>query len=76
MADCELLKGCLFFNGKMDINTGLGALYREQYCQGRFENCARYIIAKKLGREKVPASLYPNMDERAQEILAAAASDK
>ena len=70
MADCELLKGCLFFNDKMPEETGLGALYKKNYCQGDNSKCARFVVAKALGREKVPTNLYPNMLERANEIIA------
>lgn len=70
MADCEFLKGCLFFNDKMSIDEGIGALYKHRYCQGDRIKCARYIISIKLGWEKVPVDLYPNMYERAKRILA------
>lgn len=69
MADCEFLKGCLFFNDKMSINEGLGAIYKVRYCQGDNTKCARYVVAKKLGREKVPTDLYPNMIERADGLI-------
>ena len=70
MADCELLKGCLFFNDKMPADSGMGSLYKRQYCLGDNSACARYRVATALGREKVPTSLFPNMFERANEIIA------
>ncbi|MBN1782327.1 hypothetical protein JW948_14430 [bacterium] len=70
MADCELLAGCLFFNDKMPMETGLGALFKNNYCQGDNTTCARYMVAKKLGREKVPPSLYPNMYDEARDLIA------
>ncbi len=69
MADCELLKGCLFFNDKMSIESGLGAMYKKNFCQSDNSKCARYMVAKAMGREKVPTSLYPNMTDRAKEII-------
>ena len=69
MADCELLKGCLFFNDKMQMDSGMGVLYKKKYCLADNSECARYIVAKKLGREKVPKSLYPNMLDDAQRLL-------
>jgi hypothetical protein len=69
MAECELLKGCLFFNDQMSVESGVGALYKKNYCQGDNSKCARYLVATKLGREKVPENLYPNMLERAREIV-------
>ena len=70
MADCEFLKECLFFNNKMPIDSALGALFKKNYCQGDSTSCARYKVGKKLGREKVPADLYPIMLERVNEIIA------
>ncbi len=70
MAECELLGGCLFFNNKMPDTSGLGAIYKKKYCLGDNSECARYIVAKKLGRDKVPTDLYPNMKDRANEIIA------
>ncbi|NQT26263.1 hypothetical protein HQ585_12975 [candidate division KSB1 bacterium] len=70
MADCELLSGCLFFNDKMPMETGLGALFKKNYCQGDNSKCARYIVAKKLGRDKVPTNLYPNMFDEAEKLIA------
>ncbi len=72
MADCELLKGCLFFNDKMPPAVGLGAIYKRTYCLGDSGKCARYLVAKRLGREKVPLNLYPNMLDRARDLIAAA----
>jgi hypothetical protein len=70
LADCELLKGCLFFNDKIPMDLGLGALYKKRYCQGDKLICARYMIATRLGRERVPANLHPNMLDQANEIIA------
>ncbi len=66
---CENLKGCIFYNDKMDIESGLGQLYKRKYCEGDKALCARYIIANEIGKQNVPADLYPNMHERAEKIL-------
>lgn len=70
MSDCELLAGCLFFNDKMPMETGLGSLFKRNYCQGDYSKCARYKVAKTLGREKVPTTLYPNMFDQAERLIA------
>lgn len=71
MADCELLAGCLFFNDKMPMESGLGALFKKNYCQGDNSKCARFMVANTLGRAKVPTSLYPNMFDEAEQLIAA-----
>ncbi len=69
MANCELLNGCLFFNDKMPPEKGVGAMYKQDYCLGDSSKCARYRVAKALGRQAVPTNLYPNMGERANTII-------
>ena len=70
MAACEKLEKCPFYQGKMDINTGLGRMYKEKYCEGDKTTCARYIVATQVGPEYVTTSLYPNMNSVAEKILA------
>jgi len=54
----------------MKDTEGLGAMYKEKYCQGDNADCARYMVFKKLGKPAVPDNLDPNMHDRAKEILA------
>ena len=70
MADCEFLKGCSLFNRTLPMDSALGELFKKNYCQGDNTTCARYEVTKTLGREKVPADLYPFSIERANQILA------
>ena len=70
MAMCEKFEKCPFYQGKMDCDKGIGALYRKNYCEGDKTKCARYIVSTQCGPEFVNNSLYPNMDKKAQEILA------
>lgn len=68
MADCEFLKGRPFFND-MSVESGLGAMYKKKSCQSDNTKCARYMVVQALGREKVPINLYPNMVDRANQII-------
>ncbi len=70
MATCEKLPKCPFYQGKMDINSGLGSMYRKKYCEGDKTICARYMVATQLGPEYVTNNLYPNMHDQANKILA------
>ena len=69
MAECECLSGCLFFNDKMKDTEGLGAIIKQKYCLGDNTNCARFMVFKQLGKDKVPNNLYPNMQDRARLII-------
>lgn len=69
MPSCEYLAGCPFFNERLAHMPRPAALYKALYCRGNQEICARHIIAKALGREAVPADLFPNQESAAREIL-------
>ena len=70
MATCEKLSKCPFYQDKMDINSGLGKIYKQKYCEGDKTACARYIISTQLGPEFVTNHIYPNMNELADKMLA------
>ena len=70
MAACEKLEKCPFYQGKMDINSGLGRMYKEKYCEGDKTICARYMVATQVGPEFVTTALYPNMNSVAEKIIA------
>jgi hypothetical protein len=67
--DCENLSVCPFFNDKLPNMSKTASLLKTRYCLGDYNSCARYIVFKALGREKVPRDLWPSEIERAQKIL-------
>ena len=68
MALCEKLEKCPFYNDKMKMDSGVGAMYKKKYCEGDKTICARYIVATQLGAEYV-GNLYPNMNDAANKLL-------
>jgi hypothetical protein len=64
MPDCILLKDCLFFNEKMRGMPTTTDIYKQNYCRGDNNTCARYRVYLSLGRDKVPPDLFPNQVER------------
>ncbi len=70
MATCEKLAKCPFYQGKMDMESGLGAMYKKRYCEGDKTQCARYQIATTLGPEFVNDKIYPNMNNIAEKLIA------
>jgi hypothetical protein len=72
MPKCECLPGCAFYNDKMPIESGLGAIFKKKYCETDNLNCARFMVFKKYGKGTVPANLFPNMIERAGKIISGA----
>jgi hypothetical protein len=72
MVECVCLSKCFFFNDKMAGMPTTSEMMKKRFCLGENSGCARYMIFAALGRERVPADLFPNNTERAREILAAA----
>jgi hypothetical protein len=71
MAECNLLSKCLFFNDKMSSMPTASDLMKRRFCLKDNSICARYMVCSALGREYVPADLFPNNIDRARTILAA-----
>jgi hypothetical protein len=69
MPDCSLIKTCIFFNDKMADIPSTAEIFKNLYCKNDFDDCARMIVVKALGREKVPADLFPNQSAKALEIV-------
>jgi len=69
MADCEMIANCIFFNDKMANKPGTANLLKSKYCKGAFAECVRRQVCQRLGKDKVPADLYPNQTDRAKELL-------
>ncbi|OGO82404.1 MAG: hypothetical protein A2Y18_00835 [Clostridiales bacterium GWD2_32_19] len=66
---CEKLAACPFYNDKMTVESGIGSIYKKRYCEGNNLICARHKVSVEIGKEFVPENLYPNMLERAEEII-------
>lgn len=73
MPDCEMLAKCIFFNDKMADKPGTATIMKQKYCKGSNTDCARYVVCKALGRERVPSDLYPIQIDRARELVKAGA---
>jgi hypothetical protein len=74
MADCECLAGCPFFNDRMQMDQGLGLMYKNHYCKGDNSKCARHMVLKAKGKGNVPPSLFPNQFDIATAIISGRAA--
>jgi len=66
---CECISACPFFNDRMANMPAMASIYKKRYCEGNFEECARYIVFKALGKAAVPSDLFPNQKERALRLI-------
>lgn len=69
MSDCECLPRCPFFNDRMTDMPAMAGMMKRRYCQGEFHTCARFQVMKALGSSRVPTDLFPNMNDRAEELI-------
>lgn len=67
--ECEYLKKCPFFNDMMAQDFAASDMFKRIFCHGDNSSCARYMVAMKLGRDKIPPDLYPNDREMAIKII-------
>ena len=66
---CECINQCPFFNDRMANMPAMAEIYKKRYCEGDFQECARYMVFKALGKPAVPSDLFPNQKEKALKIL-------
>lgn len=69
MADCELLKTCIFFSDRMGGMPRTADMVKTKYCTGDNSECARHMVFMACGREKVPPDLFPGQIDKALNIL-------
>ena len=70
MAVCEMLDRCPFFNDNMPNMPEHAELFKQLYCRGGNDICARYMIFKRLGKDAVPRNLFTNEVSKANAIVA------
>jgi hypothetical protein len=71
MAGCECLPKCPFFNDNMKEMPKTAQRMKNRYCLGKFEECARFLIFKALGRDEIPQDLIPIKIDTAKSIIIA-----
>ncbi|MEW6108804.1 MAG: hypothetical protein AB1632_06515 [Nitrospirota bacterium] len=69
MAECELIEKCVFFNDEMANAPTTAEMTKSKYCRRDNSECARYIVFKAIGREKVPPDLFPHQVYRVKDII-------
>ena len=69
MANCKFAEKCPFFNGKISHPKVMADLFKQRYCQGSFERCARYCVRMALGPGTCPEDLFPNQHDRAEKLI-------
>jgi len=66
---CEKTPKCPFFNELMVNFPENARALKNIFCRGNKAKCARFMVSKALGGDKVPLDLYPDETERAKKII-------
>jgi hypothetical protein len=69
MTECINYSKCRFFVENMKNSPSTAMMVQNNYCKGKFEECARFIVFEKRGEKHVPPDLSPSERERAELIL-------
>jgi len=70
MAECVCLPKCIFFHDKMADMPTTTERMKQHYCLGNNSGCARFQVFTAVGREHVPADLFPHNLDRARDLIA------
>lgn len=70
MGACEFIEKCPFFQDKLENKPAEVEELKTKYCKENNLNCARYMVAHALGKEKMPPNLYPHEKDRAYIVIA------
>lgn len=69
MANCELIKQCIFFENQMREMPSTAAAFKNFYCEQGYDKCARYLVGNAIGFDKVPDNLFPGQRDLVETII-------
>ncbi len=73
MPECPILNQCTYFDRRLKATKPtLAEILQKRFCFGDHASCARFMVYRALGRERVPTNLDPLLPEEANRIVAAA----
>ena len=70
MPECEFAEGCDLRGRLFRPSPMLVQEYEGTYCDADRSQCARYMVAREFGSDKVPLDLLPFQIDRAKEAIA------
>ncbi len=71
MDQCPGVSTCPFYMDRMAAMPTMAGMMKRHFCLDDYSHCARLMVKEKLGKERVPADLYPNQSVRAKQLLGA-----
>jgi len=64
MVKCEYTEICAFFNEGMPDRPAIANMMKKKYCARNPSACARYMILKTVGKDRVPVDFCGRVGER------------
>lgn len=69
MRYCQYTNNCSYLNSTINNQISYKAIFRNNYCQGYYKDCALWKIASKTSIDYVPLNLLPFQNQLANKIL-------
>lgn len=69
MDRCEFQLSCSFYNDLKERSPAILKTIREDYCEGSYSECARFMVSSAHGPELVSKYLFPEDTQEACKIL-------
>ncbi len=69
MPECEIMAECAFLRERTETLPFAAHAIRARYCTANHEHCARYMVCRVLGADRVPPLLYPGDTEDAWKMI-------
>jgi len=72
MNDCPRVSICRFYAQHAESAPALTEEFRNRYCLSNYLACARFSVARALGNNQVPDTLFPNHFAEARRLVKSA----
>ena len=69
MNTCEFLSSCILYNDLKERGSVILKHIKEDYCDGGYSECARFIVSKNHGPNRVSRDLFPEDMQEACKML-------
>ena len=69
VGDCERLEKCRYFNEQLKDLKAVQEMWKRKFCKDDNSKCARYMVLKALGADRIPKYLVPTQVDKAKELI-------
>ncbi len=62
MQECPYFRSCLYFAELFRARPAFARLYQGKYCVAKFQDCARFLVKKRMSLRPADQRLKPPVD--------------